>query len=321
MESDHNKSKSQLITELEELRLRAEASSTPLTDDGHYKQMVDGLPQMIYEMNLEGNLIYANPCALETFGYSAKDLKQGLSISQVIHPDYIDLAMANLGLLKQGKSVLGVEYIAVRSDGSTFPIMVFQQGIFENGAPVGFRGTFLDISRIRHTEEAREKSEIYYRTLFENTGTALVIIGNDSIIRKCNSQFESLSGYHREEIESKRKWLDFIDPVDLERMQRHNAQRLIDGKDDTREYDFIFLTRSGIQRHVHAVVAVISGTEDRICSLSDVTGHIRAQEALRTSEERYSLVVRGANDGFWGCGSGKRHSLLVSPVQGNARLH
>jgi len=65
--------------------------------------------------------------------------------------------------------------------------------------------------------KALQDSEERYRTIFENTGTATLIIEEDTIISMVNTQFEKLSGYSKEEIENKMKWTEFVLPEDLER--------------------------------------------------------------------------------------------------------
>ena len=296
---DDLKTKAQLIAELEELRAGFAISGTPSASEGRFKQMVDDLPQMVYELDRNHNVIYANTFALQTFGYTALDIQKGLSITQVIHPDDLERAAYNTGHVMQGQGSVGVEYLAIRSDGSTFPIKIYSRGVFDKGEPIGVRGTILDISEAKQTEEALKRSESYYRTLFENTGTALVNFGEDGVIRRCNSKFEILSGCSRGDIEGKLKWSDFVAPEDLARLQDLHAKRMMEGVASPREYEFIFLASGGVRKHVHIFIELIPGTEERVCSLIDSTERILAEEALRNSEELYELVVRGAYDGIW----------------------
>ena len=58
----------------------------------------------------------------------------------------------------------------------------------------------LEIKVRERTAELRE-SENKYRTIFENTGTATVIIQNDMEISLANSEFLKISGFRKEEIE------------------------------------------------------------------------------------------------------------------------
>ncbi len=63
---------------------------------------------------------------------------------------------------------------------------------------------------IARTEELRS-SEVKYRTIFENTGAATIIIEKDMRISLANSQFVAMSGFSRREIQNRKSWLDFID--------------------------------------------------------------------------------------------------------------
>ncbi|GAI15672.1 unnamed protein product, partial [marine sediment metagenome] len=69
-----------------------------------------------------------------------------------------------------------------------------------------------------------------YRTTFENTGTAMAIIEEDTTISLVNHQFEILTGYSKEEIEGKKRWTEFVHEEDLERMKEYHRQ--IRGRDE-----------------------------------------------------------------------------------------
>lgn len=294
MKSDEKKTKAELIAELEELRAQAKTAEC-----GRFRQTVDGLPQCIYEVDTVGVLTYVNAFALKTFGYTRQELESGVRVLDVIHPDYHAQLKKVIKNVLKGEIDAGREYLALRKDGTTFPIKAYSQRIIQDGRPIGLRGVLLDISEIKAVETALLKSENYYRTLFENTGTAMAITNPDSIITSCNSQLAALAGYPSSEIVDKMKWSDFVDPAELARMSEYYKKRLKKEHDAPDNYRFNFLTRGGTRKRVHVFVRMLPGSQDRVCSLIDVTEREEILEALRSSEERTELVSKGANDGIW----------------------
>ena len=75
----------------------------------------------------------------------------------------------------------------------------------------------------RHVEEVLRESEDKYRTVFETTGTATIIIEEDTTISLANKEFAKLSGYAKEDVEGKKSWTDFVaHKDDLERMKAYH---------------------------------------------------------------------------------------------------
>ncbi len=296
MSSDNAKIKAEHQTELEILKAHLKESEHR---ENHLRKLIDGLPQIIFEIDVDGQFTYVNDFALQAYGYTKEDIEKGLNIRETLHLDNLDQAMRNIQRALHGTPSPGNEYMALRKDGSEFPVRVFSQGIFKNGHPVGARGVVVDITAAKQTEEALLKSESYYRALFENTGSAMVIFDDDLTIHSCNSQFETLSGYSAREINGKMQWLNFVDLTEKDRIRHYHNLRTTQNSSAPKKYDFIFLANGNIRKRVHISVEFMPDTKDRVCSLIDITEREQAREALRKSEERYELVVRGAHDGIW----------------------
>ena len=67
---------------------------------------------------------------------------------------------------------------------------------------------------VRATNRRLRQSEARYRTVFETTGTATIIIEPDMTISLVNAEAERLSGYAKKEIEGRMKWIGFVAPED-----------------------------------------------------------------------------------------------------------
>ncbi len=294
MTHDTDKTKAELIAELETLRAlhdEDDAHTPSVCAEGDkFRQMVDGLPQIVYEIDLEGKLTYANALAFESFGYTWDDINSGLNIQQIIHPDDLELAMQNIGKSLAGEGPIAEKYTGVRKDGSLLPIQIYSQGVFEDGQPRGVRGIVIDISDIKQAEQALKKSESYYRTLFETTGTAMAIFGDDGVITSCNSQFALLSGYSREEIENAMTWMHFTVAEDVERIEQHHKIHDLEDASISRLYDATFIPREEAHKHIQISVKLIPGTDKRVCSLIDISDIREAEKALRKSENYYRTL-------------------------------
>ncbi len=151
----------------------------------------------------------------------------------------------------------------------------------------------------KKADDALKRSEEKYRTVFENTGTATVVLEESGIISLANNGFVHLSGFPKEEIEGKKSWIAFVVPEDLERMLvQHRLRRQNKGSALT-NYEFRFVTKSGDIRTIYLSIDVIPGTSNSLASLLDITDWKLAEEALSNSEGHLYTLVQTIPDLIW----------------------
>lgn len=153
-----------------------------------------------------------------------------------------------------------------------------------------------DLQVRRASFRAISEGEQRYRAVFENTGTASMIIEADTTISMVNTRFEEMSGYTREEIEDRLSWTVFVADQDLERMKAFHYARRGNSPDALSdapgEYAFTFIDRKGGTKDIFLDIGMIPGTKKSVASLLDVTQRRRSEEALKESEEKFRALVQ-----------------------------
>ncbi len=141
-----------------------------------------------------------------------------------------------------------------------------------------------------------KQSEEKYRTILENTGTAIAIIEEDTTISAVNAEFEKLSGYSRVEIEGKMSWTVFVHPDDVERMKRYHYERRKKRGKAPENYEFRFIDRHGNLKHMYITVSMMPGTKQSIASLIDITKLKRTEEELKNRKEFLQTILDNTPD-------------------------
>ncbi len=146
----------------------------------------------------------------------------------------------------------------------------------------------------KRIEGALHESEARYRTIFENTGTATLIIDDNATIILVNRQFERLSGYSSKELEGKKSWMEFVFADDLAKAKGFKWQR--NAKKTSQGYEFRLSSKDQEIRHVFANIAAIPDTPTAVMSLLDITERKKGEEVLKKREWELEMKSRSLEE-------------------------
>ena len=239
-------------------------------------------------------------CSVDT----ASSGKEALSMIQeheydVIVSDYQMPMMDGLELLR-----------TLRAERNTIPFIIFTgRGreevaiaalnagadfyLMKGGKPKTQFGELLNFIR-KAVEKSR--TETLYKTVFETTGTAMMILEEDTTISHVNDEAKNLWGYSRDEVEGKVKWPELVFEEDLEKMLEYHRLRRTDPDLAPKNYEFRLFTKKGEIRTVSLTIAMIPGTKKSVVSLTDITPQKEEENRLKLTQFSADHASEGI---FW----------------------
>jgi len=170
-----------------------------------------------------------------------------------------------------------------------------------------------ELKKGRAAQETLAASVQRYRAMFENIGTATVIIEADATIAMANEGFSRLAGYPRQEIEGRKRWTEFVVAEDLEVMQARHRERRTDPSRVPTKYEFRFRNKDGELKHILLYIDMIPGTSQSVASLVDVTELKEVQNLAREREEMFRALAENSEDVIMRFDRQHRH-LYINPA-------
>ena len=180
---------------------REQAEEALGESEERFRELAELLPEAIFEIDESGHLTFVNRSALEYFKYTQQDVDQGINGFDMFIPEDRQKVIENAQKILQGEQMGLVEYTALRSDGSTFPVMVNTAVITHEDKAIGLRGIAIDISERVRSEETLRDRESKFRSLFNLSPQAIALTELETgKLADVNNMFCDLTQYSKEEI-------------------------------------------------------------------------------------------------------------------------
>jgi len=184
------------IAIVEDITEQKKAQKAIRETEAKYKELAASLPQVVFETDVTGNLTFVNQNAFDLFGYTKEDFEKGLHALQMIIPEEHERALKNIQEILDGNSLSGLEYTALRKNGTTFPVMIHSNRFLLNNKPMGLRGIIIDLS-----ESKKMERDLRLQAMAMDQSTEIIVITDtEGMITYVNPAFEKTTGYSREEV-------------------------------------------------------------------------------------------------------------------------
>src|SRR6202043_3548904 len=184
------------------ISMRKDAETHLAQMEGRYRGLLEAAPDAMVVVNQNGEIVLLNVQAEKQFGYRRDELV-GQKVKNIIPEGFAERLIAD-GLRSPVEALAqqigtGIELIALRKDGSSFPIELMLSPL-ESSEGILVTAAIRDISRRRAAEKYVMQMEGRYRGLLEAAPDAMIVVNQVGEIVLLNLQAERQFGYRRNEL-------------------------------------------------------------------------------------------------------------------------
>ncbi|GAB4169490.1 MAG: hypothetical protein Kow00108_03210 [Calditrichia bacterium] len=233
------------------------------------QEVLDSITDGVISLDKNWNYIYVNPQAAQMLKRTAPDELLGKNIWEEF-PEDIDgpFYHACFKALKQQQFVEIENY---------FPPWDrwFENRIYPN--PNGITIYFTDTTEKNKARQKLKESEERFRSVFEHTGTASIIVDFNGIITHANSECYYATGFRPEQLVGK-PWEHYVAPESLDLMKRYFNLRKRKARIIPKRYEAKLKHADGSVRHCLISTGLIPEQNNMIVTMWDITDRVKIEE-------------------------------------------
>jgi PAS domain S-box-containing protein len=289
--------------------------------------IVESSNDAIITRSLDGFITSWNLGAEQIYGYPAEEVL-GKPATVLIPCSLKNEIQKLTEMIKQGEKIHQYETSRLRKDGKVIDVSMTLSPVFDiSGDLMAISVIARDITESKKAEERLHKSEERYRIVTEQTGQ--LIYEHDMEENKIYwaGTIEEITGYAQEELLNTgiELWINNVHPEDQKKVWNQKIKgcgQNIKNTENKRNFhlEYRFRRKDGEYIHIedHGVCLQKGNylTNKVLGIMKDITERKRTEEALRRSEERFRLALKGSRIVMFSQDIELRYTWVYNPAPG-----
>jgi len=263
----------------------------------HLKTLLETL-EIGIAIHTNGVLKFANDQAIQMLGFTKSERLKKKGIVNFVHPDFYKASLERTAKILNGKHVPSINQRLVGKNGKTIWVQ-------SSGKLINYKGeksiqvSFVDITAKYLAEKELAKSELKFRSLFENAHHGMVIGDEFGNIISVNKHFCDILGYPKNKIEG-RKFISFTVNDDHDE-NSELFQDLMSGKITNYKIQKRYIHKSGKYIWVSVSTSAIDYTTNKLvlAIVDEITDKVESQQKVKESEQLLASINQNIQEGIY----------------------
>ena len=256
-------------------------------------EIINAIPVRVFWKNKDLVFLGCNAIFARDAGFADPKDIVGKDDYQMVWHDQAELYRADdRQVIESGRSKLLIEEIQTTPEGNTIALLTSKMPLRSFGGEIiGVLGTYIDITERKRVEEELQESEARYKQIVETANEGIMIMDDQFRYTFVNQKLADMLGYRAEEMLG----LPVTSFLFEEDIPDHRAMMEIRASGTGAQYERRHRRKDGSCCWTIVSATSLKDEAGRFAGsfamLTDITKRKQAEKDLKTSEERYRLLV------------------------------